>query len=103
MKLSEAIRQGAALHPQAFGAYVTELLDGTVCTCTLGAAYEGLTGELPPMQFTADALPGRFTVDWALRQQTDAPDTLLLEIVRLNDDEAQPREQIADWAAALGY
>lgn len=46
MTLPAAIRAGAKLHPQGYGAYVNRR--GTICTCTLGAAYTALTGHLPP-------------------------------------------------------
>jgi hypothetical protein len=56
MKLSEAIRKGATLHPQVFGCFVgwaQEEEDGTpiMGTCAIGAAYEAITGNLPTNPF----------------------------------------------------
>ena len=47
MKLSEAIRRGAALRPQAFEMYQGTNEEGISTTCALGAAYEAITGRLP--------------------------------------------------------
>src|SRR5690348_3269547 len=47
MKLSEAIRKGAALRPQCFETYKSRDSLGNWSTCALGAAYEAVTGELP--------------------------------------------------------
>ncbi len=44
MSLSELMRQGAAIRPQAFGDYT----DPTgCCTCAMGAMYEAITGKMP--------------------------------------------------------
>jgi hypothetical protein len=101
MKLSEAIREGAAIRPQAFGNYIDITGTGQVCTCALGAAYEVIFGHLPK-----NDQPG-------LRQDLigQCPDTgrliqmpesifeisVMQAIVHLNDDEEWTREEIADW------
>src|SRR5450631_1032282 len=50
MKLSEAIRAGAHKRPQVRGEYfnVVQRDDGSeaLCSCALGAAFEGLTGAV---------------------------------------------------------
>src|SRR5688572_18647262 len=50
MKLSQAIREGAHMHPQGNGDYVT-YPEPTMKphTCVLGAAYVGLCGTLPEL------------------------------------------------------
>lgn len=40
MRLSEAIRAGAEIRPQCKDVFYN-LLDGVVCSCALGAAFEG--------------------------------------------------------------
>lgn len=90
MKLSEEIRLGAMLRPQAFGHLIA---DGA--TCAIGAACEAI-GQLCcgfPVQW-----------EWAHSQ---APVTCLacakpiwsvaLTIVHLNNDHRWTRERIADW------
>jgi hypothetical protein len=48
-KLSELIREGAALRPPTRSRFFNMLFDGsgTVCSCALGAAYEAATGHEP--------------------------------------------------------
>src|ERR1700757_2892091 len=48
MKFSAAIRAGARLHPPAFGDFIQMDEQGIVHTCPLGAAFEAITGRLPP-------------------------------------------------------
>jgi hypothetical protein len=91
MKLSEAIRIGAAKRPQAFGDYLGSLLDGTPTTCALGAAYEACTNDLPP-----SAAEDFGMVIRELERMTSTPRDLLLEVVNLNDEAYRTREQIAD-------
>ena len=93
MKLSEAIREGAKLRPQAFSAL---FCDGK--TCALGAACDAvgaitwrgdkgeLTGFVPSHYFPA----------------LEDPD-LYLAITRMNDFQRMTREQIADWVEEQGY
>jgi hypothetical protein len=91
-KLSDVLLQGAALRPQAFGAYTKN--GGT---CALGAMYEALTGTLPPendsevigtiMQATGERLAdvvydGTFS---------------LSNMIALKNDAGWTREDIAVW------
>lgn len=78
MKLSEAIRLGALLHPQCFDTMVLHNDSGSVVgTCALGAA--------------AEAGFKLHTVDILLRSK----------ITRLNDRAGWTRERIADWVESF--
>lgn len=120
MKLSEAIRAGAAMRPQGFHDYIRWIPDDAgntvVCTCALGAAYEASTGQLPPSVDELDAADGptsnppsvlkqfadvlRVQVQHPLRPvQGDVAHT----IVSLNDTYKWTRERIADWLEQQGY
>lgn len=84
LKLSEAIRIGAAMRRQCTGAW------------WVGAAWEGLYGygsRIPPV-------PGDH--DNSLMDALGAPHGLLSEITRRNDH-GETREQIADWLESQGY
>lgn len=117
-KLSEAMREGAKQRPQAFGEYrLIEEHNGSLvsCTCALGAAYEGMTGELPP------APPSTLWEDGCLVERILLRKTgisrldrivspaepivmgFVFEIVSsLNDDHRWTREKIADWLESHG-
>lgn len=105
MRLSEAIRLGAMLKPQVFGALFVEVnypapgdvfgLRSFVGTCALGAASDAV-GQNPQKQWL-----------WVTNGLTKCPacqdysinphDT----IAHLNDWHRWPREQIADWVATV--
>lgn len=95
LRLSEAIRRGAMLKPQAFG--VTESEGGG--TCALGGALEaiGITGrrysaasEYWPIAGAVVANPVRDDYH------------LLFGVIReLNDSHKWTREQIADWVETI--
>lgn len=87
MKLSDAIRIGAAKRPQCQGWY----FDG-VGTCALGAAYEGLTGH-PPARMNLDSDVTRVLMRWGY---------IGSEVV-IRNDLGHTREQIADWLESKGY
>ena len=104
MRLSDAIRLGAMLKPQAFG----DFTDG-VGTCAFGAANEAL-GRPADHEIVDEwaALcraesccpccgqrPGSLVLD-----DYELPNTAAL-IVHLNDDHVWTREAIADWVATI--
>lgn len=75
MRLSDAIRLGAMLHPQCFGVSAKKDNHGTtIATCALGAAHEA------GYQFAADS----------------ASQLVYFSVASLND-QGQTREHIADW------
>lgn len=95
MKLSEAIRLGSMLRPQAFGAMYEN--NGS---CAYGAAYE--------------AIGARFTSKPAIDIWPWLANTLTCPCCgiseqygasvisdHLNDDHKWPRERIADWVATI--
>lgn len=105
MKLSEAIRNGAKLHPQAFCNYRTMAADGTIQTCVLGAAYEGLTGVLPPMGPLEGWLNDPDKLDPIERALADAFGVgrgVFDAVTVWNDRERLTREAIADRVEAQG-
>lgn len=77
MRLSEAIRLGAMLHPQCFCGFATfDVTQNKItATCALGAAWEA-----------------------GYRKQI--PVRLVLGIMTKNDIERLSREEIADWVAS---
>ena len=101
MTLSEAIRLGAMLRPQAFGVK----FDG-VGTCALGAALDA-SGALG-MSETVEAKRYR---EWNLNawfQEATCPEcgrirSLFMEgtIPHLNDKHRWTRERIADWVETI--
>lgn len=109
LKLSEAIRLGAAKSLPTTGLYSKVNEDGQICTCALGAAYLGAFGEPPePMGI------GMWT---ALKEATgldidnhivDHPAynvsdwNLSSAIISLNDSNGWSREKIADWLERIG-
>lgn len=109
MRLSEAIRLGSMLHPQAFGAYATNVTTSTVLgqviatevrTCAYGAAWIAV-GNSVERCLDVDALM-EFPDEWdeftALQigcpgcEETYPGDEL---IFHLNDLHRWPREKIA--------
>lgn len=97
MKLSGAIRIGAAKRPQAFGAFaalVYDVPEGRIATCALGAAYEGLTGDIPP-----DSETQIFAV---VGKGCSCSEDLLVLIVEWNDEARLTREEIAYRVEAHG-
>jgi hypothetical protein len=98
MELSKAIREGAKLRPQAFGAYVCG-----DATCVEGAAIDGLNGRKMPNMGLAvtDTLRAHYPF---MTQDADCPvcgDEYAANVdcvmVHLNDAHRWSREQIADW------
>jgi hypothetical protein len=98
MRLSEAIRLGAMLHPQTFGAMCVAKLSGEiVSTCALGAARSaGLTkSELDRLMGVQSWYPCPASVGHCNSRR------LTTIVVHLNDDHRWTREQIADWVATV--
>jgi hypothetical protein len=91
LKLSEAMRLGAKIRPQAFG-----MLWMGGGSCALGAAAEGagfIYGEdISRIDFWA-----------ALQQVRKPPEFLESKLIAWNDDEGMSREAIADRLEAMGY
>lgn len=99
MKLSEAIRLGAMLRPQAFG---TEF-DGKG-TCAFGAALEAC--GVPAQQLTSRSLPAEWR--WVNSASGTCPECAgVVPVVssvismHLNDTHGWTRERIADWVATI--
>lgn len=115
-KLSDLMLIGAGKFPGCVGDYVRYEADGPH-VCALGAAYVGLTGELPhPVHNSAgrdDNLAALHRAGVLIGQHLEAPDDLMMGvpdepkpltyiITRLNDDYGWTREQIAAWLAENG-
>lgn len=105
MKLSEAIRDGARLHPQT-----TRYFRDDNSTCALGAAYVAISGSLPPMH--TDPETNEWEVNNGLVSNVlhanfpflrDNDYELWGDITERNDKEGQTREQIAEWLESIGY
>jgi hypothetical protein len=97
MKLSEAIRLGAMLKPQAFGDYT----DG-VGTCAIGAANEaiGSSADINTTHWESflDMSVDQSSCPVCARSARVFEESL---IVHLNDDHRWTREQIADWVETI--
>ena len=100
MRLSEAIRLGAMLHPQTFGR-VGRYDDGAkvVATCALGAAKEAgyFVGGLFAVRCERQRCPDAKCLYGRRRRVY-----LTSWIAHLNDKHRWTREQIADWVDTVG-
>lgn len=99
LRLSEAIRLGAMLRPQAYG-HLFRISDGT--SCAFGAAFEargiafGTSLDMVPWRQWWTWLPNSVACP-ACAQENYAAD----QIVHLNNDHRWTRERIADWVAMV--
>lgn len=92
LRLSDAIRIGAKLHPQGHSA-----LYENGKTCALGAAFVATFGRVPAPIGAAEPDYMRLYATYpALRK-------LKRDIWNRNDGYGWTREQIADWVEAQGY
>lgn len=103
MTLSQAIREGAKLRPQAFGSTWYHNENGEViASCAIGAAWEGITGDTNNLfNEIIDALGLDDCVDYY------CPGCLLgvcgsgYFVSHLNDKHKWSRERIADYVAKI--
>ena len=108
-KLSQLIREGAALHPQqAFRCYTAREPDGSRSTCALGAAYEAHFGNLPSKDLIWSGVQllqslGIKNVEVAHPMHTSDTWGLASLITDLNDEHRWSRERIADYLEIQGY
>ena len=98
LKLSEAMRIGAKIRPQAKG----RLFDAGA-SCALGAAYEGAFGAPPAEVWGKDYNDaGNALTDCWMRLMDRYPGQTA-GIFTKNDFLGMSREEIADWLEAQGY
>jgi hypothetical protein len=120
VKLSEAIKRGAARLPQTHGCFIeyNPMTQEPIGACALGAAYLELTQQEPPTHFfdntfqmesvqaeleiadTIEELTGIDFLQMVKPPATTGPRqdfTLFTTIIDLNDTYRWTREQIADW------
>lgn len=118
MKLSEAIRKGAALRPQAFRGFFREnsgsILDRTFGSCALGAACEGMMLEEEGRRFerkpSQSEVLGRLALNWPKLFKNPEPgegEELELgpagwEVIEMNDIHKRSREEIAAYLEGHG-
>lgn len=103
LRLSEAIRLGAMLGPQCFGAYVD--YDGVTLTyCAMGGALKAIGIAC------ADLIKNPVTIPaaWMQRADCDSPcschtrlTSLSAIVVHLNDEHSWTREAIAGWVETV--
>ena len=93
LKVSEALRIGAALRPQCRGHL---FINGM--SCALGAIWEGF-GFAPETVIYA---PPEFEIVSALKVRHLWPDGLLAYDIVVKNDTGQTREAIADWLETKG-
>lgn len=104
-KLSALMRQGAALHPQGYGAY-RERIGDKLCTCAIGATLEAAGSWEYDGPFTVlyRALGHGIAGEFVHASYDDEKGIDLFGIIiNLNDDAKWTREEIADWLESIGY
>ena len=120
MLLSEAIRTGARLRPQAFGGLFCPVIHGgPLGSCALGAAAEATYGSVAAALAAAAGLPRANPEPWGLLDRYPllaewdpplpcgcslekvGPLSVDAAITHLNDFHSWPRERIAKWVAML--
>ena len=118
MKLSDAMRKGAAMSPQIFG-QLTDMLGPGLGTCALGAALVGVDAEYE-YESGADAI---LVAQWPIldsvgmscpakecyelicccgHSSCEIKPSLTTVIVHLNDGHRWSREKIAGWLDEFG-
>lgn len=116
MKMSQAMRKGAAIRPKCEAAYFFD--DGNVVkSCALGAALEG-SGQMDPTQYGQSRGPIQlrdfFEVPYFGITGKQCPHAECAQskgyghssietiVMCLNDDCGWSREEIADWLESIG-
>lgn len=102
MKLSQAIRIGAACRPQTkHHLFHYEVCHNTLCSCAIGAAYEGLTSyTLQGTGASAYLILKKFVDDPAMKVKCPFVSEMMslqMALTHLNDIVGWTREKIADW------
>lgn len=96
--LSDAIREGAKLRPQAYGGMARGVV---VATCPLAAAYEAVYETLDdvsvtPLEALYPYMKERATCPVPECEGASEPD-VISTIIHLNDIHRLSRETVADW------
>lgn len=102
--LAAAIRKGAAVRPQTRLVYFWKEPGSPLCSCVLGAAYEGATGRTDGWIALGDIQSNFRGVDWETAIQCPAcedVDCLAAIMGDLNDTHQWTRHAIADWLDTL--
>ena len=102
MRLSDAMRIGAAIRPQCQGGMFRTSSKGIKYSCAVGAIMEGLTGrsDITVDDFLYATFPiFSKKVSCPVNHQTMMVPTASLGaiIIHLNDNHGWTRERIADW------
>ncbi len=97
MKLSEAMRLGAMIRPQAFGGYMVRK-GAEYHSCVLGAAIEAANSGLAAWPWLKSWKYHPFCPACAGGDQSGDAYSI---IVHLNDRHRWTRERIADWVATI--
>lgn len=103
MKLSEAMRKGAAIRPQGFFSFFPPVWNErkgeySEQSCAMGAAYEAATGEND-----LDLLDSYMQLEIMRSLFGDIPEDIQYEIMQKNDTMRWSREKIADWLESKGF
>lgn len=108
MKLSDAIRLGAMLRPQAFGELVKEIAPGVFGTCAFGAAEEAICHdfEIGVADATCEiasvyAVYRPLLKRWSLCPVCTHGEEIAEIVHHLNDWHRWTRERIAEWVATI--
>lgn len=101
LKLSEAMRIGAAASVQAIGNWIKTGEDGDTAMCALSTAWwvltdkESVSAMSTPLLHMLDRVTAEHPVSHSTR-------TVSSIVVSLNDDHRWNRRRIADWLASIG-
>lgn len=100
MKLSEAIRAGAKLRPQAFGVSIDEHGGSCAMTAAREALFGGQRADTRVI-LAAVGLENEPQVVMPVEVRELVP--IVIAVICLNDAYKWTREQIADWLEGIGY
>lgn len=102
-KLSELMREGAKLHPQCTGDFADFGAENNIIsTCAIGAAAVAAHQIFPRMKVDFEDPDDVYRViKRACGTDLHQKVSVQQEIVKLNDDEGETREAIADWLASI--
>jgi hypothetical protein len=105
-KLSELIREGAKLRPQAQHSFF-DWVGGEFCSCAFGAAYEAATGKNRTSVNMVKALNQETGLqimrDTVIDPGDNAPRAIFTVVTRMNDEYGKSREEIADYLESKGF
>ncbi len=103
MKLSEAMRIGAKIRPQAYNVFF-DRIDGEFCSCAFGAVLEAEIGFLDQCELLSIRLEQIHNIhEYIIDPILNIQSSIYRVVTFLNDTEKWTREAIADYLESQGY